>query len=389
MVILLINALFQSPLTLEPLIIIGGKINDRKTQLIYLERTLAFNFLLSFFSIIILIMMSAFFSFLGNTIYTNAMSMASIPLFFVNLRFFIRSYYIMKGEFKKAFRNDLTVLIAVGSGLVLMTYLGELNIFGIVLLMTISEASAILLLIIVNKGKFHRVISHFLSDVMKQHLFWKWKEIRQNWNYGQWLMLSGLASYAYTNAQFLLLPFFASIYDLSGYRACYLLSQPIYTFTTGIEGYVWSKGAETMKKKSVNELQAFLKRTALQISLPILLYSLFIGTNSRTVIEILYKGKFSEFSSLVWIFTFSTLINFWGKVIGGGVRAIESTKIMLIATLSSAIIGLTTFFILMKLAGITGAAISYILSSLSALVISLLYFRKEANLLKTKLLMVK
>jgi O-antigen/teichoic acid export membrane protein len=389
MIILLINALIHSPLTLEPLIIIGGKINDRETQLIYLKKTLVFNLLLSFFSIIILIIISAFFWFFGNSIYANVMFMSSIPLFFVNLRFFIRCYYIMKGEFAKAFKNNFVALIIVVLGSVLMIYLKKLNILEIIILMTVSEASAILFFIIINKIKLFHIVSFFLCDLVNQPMFWKWKEIQQNWNYGKWLMMSSFGNYIYNNAQFLLLPLFTSVYELAGYRACYLLAQPIYLFTTGIEAYVWSKSAKIMGKGNINELQNFLNEMAKRISLLIILYNLLIGINSRLVIEILYKGKFIEFSNLVWFFTFANLINFWGKLIGSGLRALESTKILLIATLFSGIIGLITFFILLRLTGIIGASISYVLSSFIAVLISLLYFRKEADLLRTKLLIVK
>jgi O-antigen/teichoic acid export membrane protein len=78
-------------------------------------------------------------------------------------------------------------------------------------------------------------------------------------------MMSGLGNYIYNNAQFLLLLLFTSVYELAGYRACYLLAQSIYLFITGIEAYVWSKSAKIMGKGNINELQNFHNEMAKRI----------------------------------------------------------------------------------------------------------------------------
>jgi len=99
--LLFVYSSIQAPLTLDPLIILGGKINDKETQFMYTRRTLGFHFLISLVSIVVLLIVGALSWTFQNLIYARAMLQASVPLLFMNLRFLIRCFYIMEGEFAR------------------------------------------------------------------------------------------------------------------------------------------------------------------------------------------------------------------------------------------------------------------------------------------------
>ena len=375
--LLLAHSSIQTPLTLDPLIILGGKINDKETQLIYARRTLGFHLLISLVSIVVLLVVGAFSWTLQNLIYARATLLASVPLLFVNLRFLIRCFYVMKGEFAKAFRSDLSVLMVISLGVVGLVYLRGLSDWAAVALMTIAEAAATLLLMTAKRKQLLRVISGLVSDIKAQPMFWKWKEVRQNWDYGKWLLLANGANYAYQNAQFLLLPVFVSLASLAGYRACYLLAQPIYLFTTGLEAYAWNRSAERMKSGGVRELQGFLWKMTCSVSILILLYALLIGLGSDAVLKMVYAGKFGEFAGLIWFFTIASLFAFWGKMLGTGLRVLEATSALFSSALCTGVVGVVAFLLLTRSVGVTGAAISYALSSfLSVALLSIYWYRK-------------
>ena len=377
--LLFVYGCIQAPFTLDPLIILGGKINDKETQLIYARRTLGFHFLISLVSIVVLLVVGALSWTFQNLIYARAMLLASVPLLFMNLRFFIRCFYIMKGKFGEAFRSDLSVLIVIGLGVVGLIYMREPSDWAAVALMTMAEAAATLLLMATKRKQLLRVISGLVSDIKAQPMVWKWKEVRQNWDYGKWLLLANSANYAYQSVQFLLLPVFVSLASLAGYRACYLLAQPIYLFTTGLEAYAWNRSAERMKSGGVRKLQGFLWKMTCSVSIFILLYALFIGLTSRVVLETIYAGKFGEFAVLTWFFTTASLFAFWGKMLGTGLRVLEATSALFSSALCTGVVGVVAFLLLTRSVGVTGAAISYALSSFLSVALLSMYWHRKAG----------
>jgi len=381
--LLFVYGCIQASLTLDPLIILGGKI-DQENQSIYARRTFGFHLLISLVGIVVLLVVSAFFRAFGNPVYARATLLASAPLLFMNLRFFIRCFYIMKGEFAKAFGNDLSVLIIIGLGVIGLIFLSDPSDWMGVLLLTVAEATATLLLITTKREQLLRVISGLLSDIKAQPAIWKWKEIRRNWDYGKWLLLANSANYAYQNAQFLLLPAFVPLASLAGYRACYLLAQPIYLFTAGLEAYAWNRSAERMKSGGVRGLENFLWKMTYLVSFLILLYALLFGLSPRVILEIAYKGKFGEFGGLIWFFTSASLFAFWGKMLGTALRVLESTRALSLSTLYAGVVGIVAFLLLTGFGGVKGAAISYALSSFLIVVFLSIYWQRETRLSKVR-----
>jgi len=382
--LLLVYSFIQVPLTLDPLIILGGKINDKESQLIYVRRVLGFHILISLVSIVMLLVTAAVLKAFQNFIYAEAMLLASVPSLFMNFRFFIRCFYIMRGEFDKAFRSDFSVLMAVGLGVIWLIYLQEISVWAAIVLMTIAEAVATLLLMITKHKQLSQFISDIVSDIKMQPMFWKWKEVQQNWDYGKWLLLVNGANYAYHNLQFLLLPLFVPLASLAGYRACYLLAQPIYLFTTGLEAYAWNRSVKYLKSGGVTELQGFLWKMTWTISILILLYALLVGLNPYVVLKIVYADKFGEFAGLIWFFTIASLFAFWGKMLGTGLRVLEATNSLFVSTFSTGIIGVVAFLLLTALMGVTGAAVSYALSSLLSVLFLSMYWKAKVGNMKIK-----
>lgn len=375
-VLLFMYSSIQVPLVLDPLIILGGK-KDKEAKLVYVRRVLYFHFLISLVSIGGLLTGGVFFAVLQNQIYLRALLLACVPVAFMNLRFFIRCFYIMKGEFAKAFRSDLSVLAVVGLGALGLVYWQTPTDWDTVILLTISEATPLFIIISRKHRQWLQLVHGIISDVLSQPAIWRWEEIRQNWNYGKWLLLANGATYAYQNIQFLLMPVFVPLASLAGYRACYLLAQPVYLFTTGLEAYAWNRGTELMRSGDVKPLQGFLWKMTCLISPFILIYIGLIGLNARQVLEALYRGKFGEFANLIWPFSFATLLAFWGKMLGTGLRVVEATHGLFFGTLWAGIVGMVLFLLLTKSMGLIGAASSYTFSHLLSVALYLLYWHRK------------
>ncbi|MBM3166245.1 MAG: hypothetical protein FJZ94_02165 [Chloroflexi bacterium] len=379
--LLLAYSCVQAPLTLDPLIMLGGKKGNKEAQFVYVRRVLALNLLISLVSIMVLIAAGMSLGVLAKSVYARATLLASIPLIFLNLRFFIRCFYIMRGEFIKAFVNDFSVLVVVSLGIVSLIYREMTNDWTIILLLTVSEITAPLLLITTMWKQAREVISGLVSDIKAQPMPWRWSEARQNWDYGKWLLLANGALYAYQNAQFLLLPIFVPLASLAGYRAAYLLAQPVYLFATGLEAFARNRGIARIQARGIRGLQDFMLKMSLIVSVFIALYMILVGFNSRLVLESLYAGKFGEFSELVWLFALASLFSFWGMIFGIAFRVLETTNVLFLSTLFSGIIGLIAFLVLASSLGVTGAAVSYAGASLlSVFFLAVCWLRKRTRM---------
>jgi len=379
--LLLAYSCVQAPLTLDPLIMLGGKKGNKEAQFVYVRRVLALNLLISLVSIMVLIAAGMSLGVLAKSVYARATLLASIPLIFLNLRFFIRCFYIMRGEFIKAFVNDFSVLVVVSLGIVSLIYREMTNDWTIILLLTVSEITAPLLLITTMWKQAREVISGLVSDIKAQPMPWRWSEARQNWDYGKWLLLANGALYAYQNAQFLLLPIFVPLASLAGYRAAYLLAQPVYLFATGLEAFARNRGIARIQARGIRGLQDFMLKMSLIVSVFIALYMILVGFNSRLVLESLYAGKFGEFSELVWLFALASLFSFWGMIFGIAFRVLETTNVLFPSTLFSGIIGLIAFLVLASSLGVTGAAVSYAGASLlSVFFLAVCWLRKRTRM---------
>lgn len=379
-VLLFVYSSIQVPLVLDPLIILGGK-KDEEIRFVYVRRVLFLLLIISLVSAGGLFIGSVFLGIIQNQIYSRAFLLACLPVSFMNLRFFVRCFYIMKGEFVKAFVSDFSVLIIVIlGGLGLIQWRTPTD-WDTVTLLSVAEATPLFLLVSRRYGDLSRLIHGILTDVLSQPAVWQWREVQQNWNYGKWLLLANSATYIYQNIQFLLMPIFVPLASLAGYRACYLLAQPVYLFTTGLEAYAWNRSIELLRKGGLGLLQSFLWKMTWLISPLILLYILILGLSARWVLEILYAGKFGKFASLIWFFLCSSLLAFWGKVLGTGLRAIEATNGLFFGTLWAGVAGVVLFLIFTKLGGLIGAAGGYTFSHLLSVVLYFLYWQRNVRAL--------
>lgn len=376
--LLLVYSFPQVSLTLDPLIILGGK-KEQAEQIVYVRQTLLLNILISFLSVWILLLAALSFGAFGKTFYARAALLASIPLTFMNLRFFLRCFYIMRGDFFKACVNDASVLLVSALGIAGLVLWKLINDWTVIILLAISEATGPLLFLTARRMKIRQVVASSLSNFNPRLAFWEWSGIRENWNYGKWLLLANGASYAYQNVQFLLLPLFVPLASLAGYRACYLLAQPIYLFTTGLEAFAWSRGTEVMRSSGIAELQNFLTKMGGMVSALILLYAFFVGVEAPLLVEIIYAGKFAEFSSLLWFFLIAALFGFWGKLLGTGFRALGMTKCLSSSILWAGSVGVIAFLVLTKAFDVAGAAASYLLASVVSIMILAGYWLKEVK----------
>lgn len=279
----------------------------------------------------------------------------------------------MKGNFFSAFQIDFSMALIVGFGILALVYIQKVNEWSIVALMVLADVIVVLLLITKHRKNLF-FLSSLISDIKREPRFWIWESLQRNWNYGKWLLIAYTSNQIYQNIQFLMLPIFISSADLAGYRACSLLSQPIHTFATGIESYVWHRSVKLLPDR--NALLNFIQKVSITILILILSYFLLVQLTLNDIYNLLFDGKYSEYSSLLWFFASSLLIASLGKMIGTIFRVMEFSEVLSKIALYIFMISLPTFLLLTSFAGIVGAATHMVISNLVSLILLLLHWQK-------------
>jgi O-antigen/teichoic acid export membrane protein len=370
--LLFVYSTLQVSLTLDPLIILGGRKKEQNNFGDYIGETFALNLLISLVSSGILLIISLVLRSLSYDAYSKATLLATVPLVFMNLRFYFRAFYIMKGRFDKAFMHDAVVLITICLLISPFIYSNTLSEWAAVMILTLGEGSAVLIAVVNNRKGIPSTVLHLIERFKE----WNLIAFLSNWEYGKWLLMANGASYVYQNAQFLLLPIFVSLSALAGYRASYMLVQPIYVFTTGLEAFAWNSAAERMRMEGARGLRSFIFEMGFPASLLVILYILVVGVSSNYLMEIVYAGKYTEFSGLIWFFGVAFLFALWSKMFGAVFRALGSTDIIFYNALFSGMLGFILLNILAKNYGVAGAALSFALSAcLTVLLLSVFWIR--------------
>ena len=363
-ILMIIYSVIQSSLTLEPLIILGSKENKGTERRSYVTQTIILNLSISLVAILALFILAIPFRIFNNSAYTQAILLATLPIIPMNLRYFARCIFIMENRFDRAFLCDAFVLVAAIIGFFVLFKTGAITNLQIAALFAIAEGSAVLLWGVIKWKSAKQLIVEAAIMAKTLPAFRQWSATQRNWTYGKWVLWASSASYLCQQAQFLILPGFVPLASLAGYRAAYLVAQPVYLFATGIEAYVWSSSIRILNKGGRNMLVTHLVRMAVPISFAILVYIAVAGVNAQLIMEFAFVDKFTSFAPLVWYFTCAALVTFWAKMYNTAFRALEETKTIYYVSLISGITGILLLLSLTWLLDVKGAAISYLSSSL-------------------------
>lgn len=362
-ILMIVYSVVQSALTLEPLIILGSKESSGERNA-YITQTITLNIAISLLAILALLILALLFSQFENAAYTQALLLATLPIIPMNLRYFTRCLFIMNHRFDKAFLCDVSVLATAVIGFFVLLHVGTITNLQIALLFALAEGSAVVLWAFLKRQSAQQLLVAVGSSLKTLPQMRQWPATRRNWTYGKWVLLASAASYLCQQAQFLILPSFIPLAALAGYRAAYLVAQPIYLFATGIEAYVWSSSVLVLKQSGRSKLVAHLVRIMIPISVAVIVYIWVAGINAKWIMDVAFAGKFTSFAYLVWYFTIAALVTFWAKMVNTAFRTLEATKSIYHVSLVSGAIGIILLFGLTWLLSVEGAAISYLISSM-------------------------
>jgi O-antigen/teichoic acid export membrane protein len=190
--------------------------------------------------------------------------------------------------------------------------------------------------------------------------------VREHWQYGRWVIGSGVFSWIPQGIYYLLLPLRGGLESTAALKALMNLTMPVLhaylpLATLMVPALVRTRG------------HASFWRTvwlALLFSvLASLVYWLLLGLANRPLVALLYGGQYLQDAHLLWLLGLIPITGAGVGVMGSTLRALERPDRIFWAYVLSSAISLTVGLGLMLLIGLPGAAAGIVLSSLTTAVV--------------------
>ena len=166
-------------MTLDPLIILGGKVEEGDARRIYARRVLLMHIFISVVSVIALLGLAAAVRSFGGSVYGGALLLAALPLFFLNLRFFVRCFH-MRGDFKAAFVNDVSVLVILGIILGVLIVADRLGAVVVFVALSAAEALAVVSELLRSRRSLRGQFRLLASEIRMLRNIRRWPEARRH-----------------------------------------------------------------------------------------------------------------------------------------------------------------------------------------------------------------
>jgi O-antigen/teichoic acid export membrane protein len=186
---------------------------------------------------------------------------------------------------------------------------------------------------------------------------------REHWQYGRWVIGSGVFSWIPQGIYYLLLPLRGGLESTAALKALMNLTMPVLhaylpLATLMVPALVRTRGHESFWRTV---------RLALVFStIASLAYWLLLGLAHRPLVALVYGGRYVEDSHLLWLVGLIPVTGAGVGVMGSTLRALEHPDRIFWAYVLSSIVALTAGLGLMFLLGLPGAAIGIVLSSVAA-----------------------
>jgi len=228
--------------------------------------------------------------FIKNGDYNNLSATSALwfSFFFWLLQEFIRRvFYVTNSVFSAVFLSTINNIARFGIMFWLLDK-GELN--GITGMEAIGIGSLISL--IYGGIKTRHLWSSKFSNLLKT-----WK---QNWDFGRWIAGGLISNWLVSEFYPILTAGIISLAAAGAYRALQNLIAPVHVLLRAADTYLTPQAASIFHKKGAKALSKFQKITYILLGIPILGMIGIAILIPEKLLQILYAGKYTEFSSGIY-----------------------------------------------------------------------------------------
>ncbi len=214
-----------------------------------------------------------------------------------------------------------------------------------------SNLSVLVIGIILSK-KLMSFWRHIKIDITKKILI-----------YSLPFIIFNVFSVVYNRIDIFIISHYYNEYQVGLYRACFQLIESIYFISLGLNVTLLPYFARKFKEHKEDTKSKYSIVSKELFSLGILI-AILIYANSSSILDLLYKSKYLKGSLTFSILSITIPFYFVSNIMGNLLIAIGKEKFQIASMVISTIIKLVLLFILIKMWGIVGAAVSAAIAEL-------------------------
>ena len=346
---------FQVSLITDPLVILGAR-RAADHQRAYFAALVRLQTGLSLaLSVLVAVLALGLSLVSGSTDLVSALGGLGIALAPIQIQAFLRSVFLARFRPGATLLNDSIHCGLRLAGIPVLMAMGALTPFWVFSLHALASTISIL------------VAVPLIKDILTASPLPHRSVVKEHWDYGRWMLatsgahwLSGQAPLVFVSG--LLSPLAAAVI-----KACQYLVSPMNVILTGLDG-ILAPRASRLGNHGADALNRFLWRLGILATAGSFFYALILLPISRPVMDFLYRGRYSDYTSVVVILLADTILRGMTRAPVLRMRVIQDTRRIFIASAWSAAVGLCALALLAPTWGVIGAAMAVPISSLALLV---------------------
>jgi len=183
--------------------------------------------------------------------------------------------------------------------------------------------------------------------------------IGNHWRYGRWAVGTAALMWFPGNSFMLFLPSWWGLEASAVYRAMLNLLLPVMNLTTALGGLLLPS---LVRLRESPTFGSTVFRLTLLFLLAPLAYWMLLGFVGEPIIQLLYGGKYSDYSHLLWLAGLVPLMAAVSNVNGAALRALELPSQVFLTYVCSTGVAVTIGLMLVRAWGVEGALVGWLLA---------------------------
>ncbi len=344
----------QVSLVTDPLIILGAR-RSEPDQRAYFGTLLRLETLLSLALAALIASLAAVgYRLSGGAAIWAAIAGLGIAQAPMQLQAFIRSVLLARLRPGAALLNDAIHCVTRIAGVPLLASLGLLSPFWVFVVHALAAVISILSALPLCRDLLAARPSPY-RIVLAEH-----------WTYGKWMLAASGAHWLSGQAPLVLISSLLSPLAAAVLKACQYLVSPIQVVLTGLES-VLAPRASRLASQGEATLDRFLLRVSILTTAGTVLYALLLLPVSRSLMDMIYKGRYTEYSPVVGILLVDTVLRAMSRAPVLRLKVGQDTRRIFIAYAWAAGVAMIAMVLLAPAWGVIGAAVALPLASIALL----------------------
>ncbi len=185
--------------------------------------------------------------------------------------------------------------------------------------------------------------------------------LRSHWEYGRWSLANKGLAWVPSNLFYLLLPVWGGLAAGASFKAMMNLLMPMLQANAALTVLLLPI---LVRAREQSDFGSYVRFALIVFLLPMVGYWLLLGAFHRPLVDLLYAGRYVEYSGLLWLFGLIPVAACAKEVLSQSLRALERPGQLFLAYSFAAVVVLTLGVAFMYAWGIFGAGMGLLLSQI-------------------------